>query len=97
MNAAKQPWKQYFVTIFKSMLAIYIAAFCLAMFYTHRGEHWIFTGTIMGVLFLFVFIICIKRIIETLPMAALMIAAPTLPLVLLLLLLSLLPIVQWLQ
>lgn len=100
MNPAKprdSHWKLYFLTVFKSMLAIYIATFCLALFYLHRGEHWIVSGIMLGILYLFVFIFSIKKIIQTLPIAGLMIAAPTLPLILLLLVLSLLPILQWLQ
>jgi len=99
MSIPRQPpsWKTYFITVTKCMFSIYIATFCLAVFFLHRGEHWILPGMFLVILYLFVFIVCVKKIIEKLPMAGLMIAAPTLPLILLLLALSLLPILQWMQ
>jgi hypothetical protein len=87
-----KPWKQYLISVAKTMLILYAATFGLALFIAHRGEHWVIPAVIIGMLYLGVFIYCIKRIIQTLPMAGLMIAAPTLPLVLLLMVLSLLPV-----
>jgi hypothetical protein len=87
-----KPWKRYLLTVTKTMLVLYAATFGLALFIAHRGENWMLPGIIIGLAYLTVFILCVKRIIQTLPMEALMIAAPTLPLILLLMVLSLLPL-----
>ena len=87
-----KPWKQYLVIVAKTMLVLYAATFCLALFIAHHGANWIVPGVVIGILYVGVFILCVKRIIQSLPMPALMIAAPTLPLVLLLMVLSLLPV-----
>jgi hypothetical protein len=92
-----KPWKRHLLTTTKTMLVLYAATFFLAYFFAQRGEHWLIPGIIIGILYAIVFILCVKHIIKTLPIAALMIAAPTLPLILLLMVVSLLPIVQWLQ
>jgi hypothetical protein len=94
MNEPKetQSWKHHLLSVTKIMLVLYIATFFLALFIAHRGTNWVIPGIIVGILYLGVFIFCVKRIIQSLPIAGLMIAAPTLPLVLLLMVLSLLPV-----
>lgn len=87
-----KPWKHYLLTTAKTMLVLYVATFVLAIFIAHRGEHWLIPAVLIGIAYAVVFILCVKHIIQSLPMEGLMIAAPTLPLVLLLMVLSLLPL-----
>lgn len=90
-------WRYYCKIVIESMLAIYIASFCVGVFVIHRGASWLIPGIILGMLYAFVFVVSVKRIISELPMAGIMIAAPTVPLVILIMFLSLLPVLQWLQ
>ena len=91
-----KPWKHYLVISMQSIIAIYLASFCLGVFFVHRGEHWMMPAVILGALYAFVLFVSIKRLVCELPMAVLMIAAPTIPLIVLLLIVSMLPILQWL-
>ena len=90
-------WRFYLIIVIKYMLALYVATFCIAFFYQHRGVDWLFSGILLTILYLVIFVICVKEIIRGLPLPLLMIAAPTLPLLFLLLALSLLPLLQWLH
>jgi hypothetical protein len=87
-------WQRQMKVVVESLVVIYIATFFLGLFYTHRGTDWLVSGVLVGALYLFVFISCIARIIKKLSMPALMIAAPTIPLIILIFVLSLIPILQ---
>lgn len=87
-------WKHYLIFTAQSIVAIYLASFCLGIFFIHRGDHWIVPAVILGVLYAFVLFVSIKRLICELPMPVLMIAAPTVPLIILLLLVTMVPILQ---
>lgn len=78
-----QSWKFYTITVIESFLAFFIASFCIVMYYFHRDEGWITTGIILLLLYIFVIIVCVKRLIEKLSMAALMLLAPIGPLMVL--------------
>ncbi|TAK78721.1 MAG: hypothetical protein EPO11_00995 [Gammaproteobacteria bacterium] len=78
-------WRSYLITIIESLSAFFIASFALTMYYFHRGEGWIPMGLVLLALYLFVIIACIKRLIEKLSMAALMLFAPIGPLAMLIL------------
>jgi hypothetical protein len=93
---ATKLWKHYLVITTQSIVAIYLASFCLGIFFVHRGDHWAIPAVILGVLYAFVLVVSVQRIVKELPMAALMIAAPTVPLIILLLLVTMLPILQML-
>src|SRR5579864_5884762 len=91
----KNDWKSWCKIVTESLLAIYAATFCIGLFFLHHGVHWVPFAVVLGGLYLFVFVVAVRRILVRLPMAAIMIAAPMVPLILLLLVLSLLPILQY--
>jgi len=100
MNQSQQndssllPWKRYVSITIESLLAFYIATFCIAMYFTHLSTAWIIPGTILIVLYLFVIFVCIRRIIQTLSIAALMLIIPIAPLIVLTTVISLIPLLQ---
>lgn len=88
------PWKRYLIITTESLLAFYIATFCLAMYFTHRGTGWIFQGILLAILYAFVIFACATRVIQKLPVAALMLIIPIAPLIALIIIISLIPIMQ---
>lgn len=89
------PWKLFLITTFESMLAFYIATFCMAMFFFHRSVNWLFPGIVMIALYLFVIFVCGKRVISKLSMATVMLIIPIAPLLALFMVLSLIPVLQY--
>jgi hypothetical protein len=88
------PWKLYVLVTIESLLTFYIATFCVAMFFTHRGTNWIIPGILLGVLYLFVIIASAKRLSEKLSLATIMLIIPLAPLIALICVVSLFPLLQ---
>lgn len=93
------PWKRYTVTILEVWIAFCIETFCMGVYFTHLENHLsvIIGAVFMVIAYLFVIVVCIKRLIDNLPIAALMLLVPIAPLAVLLLVVSLLPIIQQLR
>lgn len=100
MNTSQQtessliPWKVYLTITIESLLTFYLATFCVAMFFTHRGTDWVFNAILLAILYAFVIFACVKRIIQTLPLPALMLIVPLAPLIVIIMVISLIPILQ---
>lgn len=88
------PWKRYLKITLESVIAFYIATFCIGMYFTHRGTDWVFFGIVLAILYVFVIVICAKRVLEKLSMPALMIVIPICPLIALILVVTLIPIIE---
>ena len=88
------PWKIYLTTTLETLLAFYVATFSLAMFFIHRGNSWLSQGLLLILLYLFVIFACGKRVIEKLPISAVMLIIPIAPLLALIIVISLIPILQ---
>jgi hypothetical protein len=88
------PWKKYLKITIESIVAFYIASFCVGMYFTHRGNDWLFFGIILAILYLFVILVCAKRILEKLSMPALMLVIPICPLIALIVVVTLIPIIE---
>lgn len=88
------PWKHYLTISMESLLAFYISTFCIAMYFTHRGTDWVIQGGILILLYLFVIFTCIKRVVQQLPIPALMLIIPLAPLIALTIVISLIPVLQ---
>jgi len=88
------PWKLYLTITIESLLTFYIATFCVAMFFTHHGTHWIIPAIILGILYVFVIFACSKRVFQSLPLPALMIIIPLAPLMAIIIVVSLIPVLQ---
>lgn len=101
MNDANDiiPWKRYAATLAEVWVAFCIATFAMGVFFSHLNGHvsTILLAVFLGLLYLTVIIICIKRLIDRLSIAALMLLVPIAPLAVLLLVVSLLPIIQKLR
>lgn len=93
------PWKRYSVTLAEVWITFCIATFSLLLFMSHLNSEpqVIAQAVLIGILYLFVVVVCIKRMINRLSIAALMLMVPIAPLAVLLLVISLLPIIQQLQ
>lgn len=89
------PWKLFLITTTESLLAFYLATFCMAMFFFHRGAGWQLLGALMLALYLFVIFVCGKRVLEKLSMATVMLIIPIAPLLALFIALSLIPVLQF--
>lgn len=90
------PWKPYLTITAESLLAFYLATFCMAVFFTHRGSQWLLQGIVLGILYLFVIFVCAKRVYQNLPLQALMLIIPLAPLIALFIVISLIPVLQYL-
>ncbi|HEX4044413.1 MAG TPA: hypothetical protein VHZ76_01940 [Gammaproteobacteria bacterium] len=90
-------WKPFLTILFESLLAFYLATFCLAMYFLYRPAHWLTLGIVMVLLYLFVIVFCAKRVFKKLPVAAIMLAIPIAPLLALFIIVSLIPVLQWLK
>lgn len=90
------PWKNYLKITAESVIAFYIATFCVGMYFTHRGTDWYFFGAVLAILYLFVIVVCAKRILEKLSMPALMIVIPICPLIALIVAVTLIPVIEML-
>jgi hypothetical protein len=88
------PWKLYLTTTAESIIAFYLATFSLAMFYIHRGDNWVPFAVILGALYLFIIFVCAKRVIEKLPISAVMLIIPIAPLIVIIMVISLIPVLQ---
>ena len=91
---ARKPWQQQMILCLQSVLAIYLATFCVSLFFMHHNEHWVMPAVLLGLAYAVVIVVSIKRLIQGLPMPVLMIAAPTVPLIILLLIITLFPIMR---
>lgn len=89
------PWKAYLYITFESLLTFYLATFCIAMYFLHRGENWVIGGVFLGILYAFVVFVCAQRVIRSLPLAALMLVIPIAPFLALAIVLSLIPLLQY--
>jgi hypothetical protein len=91
------PWKLYMVTTAETLLTFYIATFCIAMYFTHRGAQSLVPGILIVMLYVFVIFACAKRVQEKLPMAGIMLIIPIAPLLALIIVISLIPVLQLFQ
>lgn len=87
-------WKSYLTITAESLLAFYMATFCVAIFFTHQGSQWLLISILLVILYLFVIGVCVKRVIQTLPLQALMLFIPLAPLIALFIVISLIPVLQ---
>ncbi len=88
------PWKIYLTTTAETLIAFYLATFSLAMFYLHRSSSWLPEAIFLLTMYLFVIFVCGKRIMEKLPISAVMLIIPIAPLIVLIMVISLIPILQ---
>ena len=95
INTSVVPWKLFLSTTLESLLAFYIATFCMAMYFTHRSGGWMAVGILLVVLYLFVIFVCAKRVMEKLSLAIIMLIIPIAPLIALIIVVSLIPLLQW--
>lgn len=93
-DALPGTWKAYVRAGVQFLAVFYLASFCLGMLFLHRGEHWYLQGIFLGLLYLFIVVYSVVRMIKKLSMAAIMVASPTIPLCMLLIVVSLLPTLQ---
>lgn len=84
-------WKSYLPITLKFLGIFYLTTFCLIVFFLHRGNDWMVQGMVISVLYLFVLLVSFKQMISKLPMAAIFLAAPIIPLLMLILVVSMIP------
>ncbi len=89
------PWKHYIKITVESLLAFYVATFCVGMFFMHGGRHHYLLATLLIILYLFVIVICSKRVLEKLSLPALMLVIPIAPLIALIIVVTLIPILEY--
>lgn len=87
-------WKAFIIITFESLLAFYIATFCVGMFFLHRGTNWLWPALLLGLLYLFVIVVCAKRVFEKLSLATIMLIVPIAPLIALIIVVTLIPILE---
>lgn len=90
-------WKKYLRIGLETMLAFYIATFCIGYVLITPNEHWVIFATTMAILYLITIIICIRRLIIHFPLAAMMLIIPIAPLFVLITVVTVMPLLQWTQ
>ena len=90
--SAPTDWKIYLFIAAKFLAIFYIATFCLIAFFIHRGDVWVIKGIILATIYAFILIYSFAKLIKQLPMPAILLAAPTIPLVMLILVVSMIPL-----
>lgn len=91
------PWKEYTVIILGIWIAFSLATFSMAVYFTHLEGSILLVDVALIAIYIVVIVLCIRRLIQTLSIAALFLLVPIAPLSVLLLVLALLPIVQMLR
>ena len=94
-NTSIVEWKPFVITTIESLIAFYIATFCIAMFFIHHGSAWMSLAIILGLLYLFVIFMCGKRVLEKMSMATVFLIIPIAPLIALIIVVSLIPLLQF--
>lgn len=84
----------YMFTLIKTLIAFCIATFCVAMYFSHLGQHWLLPGIFLIVLYVFVLGLCIRNLTKHLNVAALMLITPIVPLAAMIVILLLVPVLQ---
>jgi hypothetical protein len=90
------PWKRYLAVILESFIAFYLATFSMAVYFTYRGADSLILSILLSLLYLFTIIVCAKRVLAILPVAALMLIIPLAPVIVMIVIMSLIPIIQYL-
>lgn len=93
-NHSLVPWKIYLLSTAESLLAFYLATFSIGMYFLHRPANWLWTGIFLGLLYAFVIFVCAKRVLQTLPIAAVMLIIPLAPLIALIIIVTLIPVLE---
>lgn len=88
------PWHAYLPVVIQSIAAFYIATLCIGIYFTHQGGHFLLMSIVFVLLYLLVILICIKRLISKLSVAALMLAIPIAPLLVLIMVVTMIPILE---
>jgi|GEM_PF-2363126 hypothetical protein len=88
------PWKLYLTVTIESLLMFYVATFCITMYFSHHGISSIPFSILMCGLYVFSIFVCARRVIQKLPLAALMLIIPIAPLIALIIVISLIPVLQ---
>lgn len=91
------PWRLYIITTLEAILAYFLATFSLGLYFSHLSDAWIITSIIMGILYVFVMILLLKRVIQKVSLAAFMLIIPIAPLLALITVLVLIPLLQLLH
>jgi len=89
-------WKPYAAVSLETIICFCISALCLGIYLTHFDGNW--AGAVMMVIiFIFINMLCVKRIIDRFSLAAIMLLIPIAPLAVLIVFLLLIPVLQWLK
>ncbi|HVE43838.1 MAG TPA: DUF1475 family protein [Gammaproteobacteria bacterium] len=97
-SSSSQPrvaWQSFLATTLESLLAFYIATFCVAVYFKHRSAHWITPFIFLCLLYAFVIIACTKRVFKKLSIATVMLIIPIAPLIALIIVITMIPILQF--
>lgn len=87
-------WKNYLFICLKFLGVFYVSSFCLALFIMHKVAHKWGLSIFMILLYIFILIVSLRKMIKKLPMAALVLASPLIPLFMLIIIVTMIPILQ---
>lgn len=90
-------WKDYLISSLSFLAIFYVTTFSTILFIKHHGNEWLVTDIFVGFLYIFIFTVSIKILLRKLPMAAIFLAAPTIPLFMLMMVISMMPVMQLLD
>src|SRR3990167_10305311 len=96
-NKGNISWQNYTFTVMGVFFAFSMATFAMGVYFSHLPGSQLPVSILLVALYLLVIFLCIRRLVQKLPLPALMLLVPIAPLAILLLVISLLPIVQMLR
>lgn len=94
--AKPMSWRNYLFIILKFILLFYILTLFMEdyLFFSHHGQPWLIADFALIALYFLTIIFALAQMIKGLPMAAIMLASPIIPLVMLILTVVSLPILH---
>lgn len=87
-------WKEYLTISLKFLIIFYLITFCLMIFIKHSGDEWLITDIFVASLYIFIFANFLKKLLYKFSMPVILLAAPTIPLIMLMLVISMIPVIQ---
>lgn len=87
-------WKKYLVIAVKFLAIFAILTFSMGVLLIFSGKNWMVPGIIFGIFSIIAIICSMIKMIRSLPIEAILLAAPTLPLLMMIIVLSLFPIFE---
>jgi hypothetical protein len=90
---ARVPWKRYIIAVTETVITFTLASFLFGLYLLHRGDTSV--TVLLAMVYAFVVIFSIYRMVRTFSLAAVMLMVPIAPFVVLMIVVSLIHLLQY--